>query len=298
MMKRSLLLVMFLTPMGATAGLESMLNPMLLANPIAPTLGGFGSPLGGFGSPLGGFGSPLGGFGSPLGVVAPVAGLGGLGAMYPAMQVAPNLMSFQHQAPQMLTNPYMGGPFSQLPNAQANRSAPFGALPYGTQAVPYGYYTMPAPGFGMAYPGSWGTTPQVQPRPANPYLPFFTGPSQTSAPPQSAPAQTFNPLDLLKPAAKPTAPAPANLPLANPWGQTPAATAAAAPQASLPAQTPPAAAPLGNPWLQPPAAAAKPVTPAAAPIAKPAEPASTAAPTSPFDPAYWLAPLKPPTPSN
>jgi hypothetical protein len=216
-MKRSLLLALVLAPVGAHAGLESVLNPLLLTNPaanplgmalplggalLAPSLlgspfgggitgpfsGAYGSPLGGYGGPLGGYGNPLTGYGGPLGGLgSPLGGLGGLGGaslLRPAIQVAPGLLSFQHQAPQMLINPYMGGPFSQQPFAQPSRPPgfggnPFGVVGYGAQTSPYGYVpnvlqSQPNPAAGFAgWPGMGkpAAAPSIPVQPANPYLP-------------------------------------------------------------------------------------------------------------------------------
>lgn len=317
-MKTRVSVLLMLAPLSAQAGLESLMNPMLLANPVAnpyamaaplggamlapglvgSPLGGFGSPLGGFGNPLGGFGSPLGGFGSPLGglagplgMAAPVAGVG---VMHPAMQVAPNLMSFQHQAPQLLTNPYMGGPFSQLPFTQPSRPAtPFVGGGYALPFVP----STPAYG-GQAMPWGVSAAPWV---PVNPYL----MPAQPVVPARASSAG-FNPLDLFKsptPAAQPAAPTPAPAPSAsfNPLDLLkPAAAAAPQAVASAPAKAPASAsvAPV-NPWLAAPAAKpevapAKPVAAAPTPASAPSSAAAPtqAAPLTPFDPAYWLAPLQ------
>jgi hypothetical protein len=286
---------------------------MLLANPVA--------------SPLtmapGLMGSPLGGLGGPLGMTMPV---GGMGVMHPAMQVAPNWMSFQHQAPQLLTNPYMGGPFSQLPFSQPSRSLPFA----------------PSAGYGMAlYPqasptlGGWPFAAQMPMMPMNPYL-------MPPAPPKAA-SLPFNPLDLLRPVtSQPTQapqPAPSSLPFISPWAtqpaQAPVPAAApafnplelfksATPQPAQAAQPAPTGLPFVSPWAAPPqapapmpvaksappaapafnpadlfkpaAVPAAPVAPAIAPVAPqvkaPDAAPAVALPFNPFDPAYWLMPLK------
>lgn len=246
-MNRSLWLVLALAPACAQAGLESILNPMVLANPtanplsmalplggalLAPSLvgspfgggigssfgggyggnplTGFGSPLSGYSSPFGGYGSPLSGYGNPLigygsplgGIGSPLGGLAGASLLRPAIQVAPNLLSLQHQAPQLLTNPYMGGPFSQLPFAQQTRPPGFGSnllgsTSFGAPSSPYGQAQSNAssqPNTGAGWPSWPGSAKQVTAPPApvapnNPYLPLPGSPVQVQAPqaqPQAA----------------------------------------------------------------------------------------------------------------
>jgi hypothetical protein len=359
-MKTRVSVLLMLAPLSASAGFESMMNPMMLANPVANPLT-MAVPLGGAMMAPGLIGSPLGGFGSPLAGALPIAGMG---VMQPAMQVAPNLMSFQHQAPQLLTNPYMGGPLSQLPFTQSNRALPFAPTPgYGTAFYPQ-----------AATPslGGWPFASQapVPVMPMNPYLMPPTPP----APPQGA-SLPFNPLDLLRPAAPPAAPAPqavapVGLPFISPWGTPPAAAPVAqtpppaaasvpfsAPWLPMPAVAPqapaakaappaPASVPFSAPWLSAPAVAPqapasapqaavakqapattpafnpadlfKQVAPAVSAAATPTAPVAPAAPVmpmapaapqakapaaapaafNPFDPAYWLAPVKTaPTPT-
>ncbi|MBK6744319.1 MAG: hypothetical protein IPG66_15680 [Hydrogenophilales bacterium] len=318
-MTRSVLLALALAPIGANAGLESALNPMMLANPLAnplamavplgsslltPSLfgspygGGIGSPFGGgFGSPLGGYGSPFGGLGSPLGLT----GLGGASVLRPALQVAPSLLSFQHQVPQMLTNPYMGGPYGQLPFAQANQPGVFGSNPFGAgaQAYPYGFSPYAGQGqaaFGAAFPGTWGTVARPAPVPqpaANPYLPQFGGQAQATAPQapnaqQVANAQALasNLSDLLRslavaPPLASSGPAQTGVPFTSPWG----ADAAPAPG---PAPAAPDAS-GANPWGTAPALQADIGQVGTAPAVV-ANPPSGDAALTPFDPAYWLLP--------
>ena len=223
--------------------------------------------------------------------------MAGMGVMHPAMQVAPNLMSFQHQAPQMLTNPYMGGPFSQLPFSQPSRTLPFQAPAYGAPAYPAA----------TGMPGVWpfaGAAAATPAAPMNPYLmpALPPAPAKTSALP-------FNPLDLFKPAPPVPAPAPAPQ-AATGW---PFMMPAAAPAAPVAAPMSAPSLPFAAPWQNaapttpvvsgptPVGAPAKPAAPAApvAPVVAPAQsagaavaPATAAAQNNPFDPAYWLAPLK------
>lgn len=234
-MKRILTVAVMAASGSAVAGFESMMNPMAMTNPFANPLT-MAVPLGAgliapglIGSPFG-FGSPLPGMGLP--------GMGGV--MHPAMQVAPNLMSFQHQAPQMMTNPYLGGPFSQLPFAHGSRSTPF----FGTSApAPASPYAATLPML-LGLLASQGTAPAQPAIPYNPYL--------KPAPAQPTPAAMYPSLLQLNPAAwmQPT------------MGQpTPAATQ----QKSSDRPTP---------WQQ------------AAP-----NPPQAVAPSSAFDPSFWLAPL-------
>ena len=204
MKKRYIGLMVMAASGPALAGFESMLNPFgnPLANPLfiaAPLGAGMLAP-GLFGSPLG-FGSPLPGMG----------GLSGMGALYPAMQIAPSIMSFQHQAPQMLTNPYFGNPFSQLPFSQRTPTLPYfgGGLP--TQANPYPFL----PQLTGINPG-WNARVQQPAIPFNPYL-MQAPPRQQIVPaaPPSAMLQ-FNPAAWLQP-SQPTSTAPDTNP--TPWQQ-------------------------------------------------------------------------------
>jgi hypothetical protein len=187
-------------------------------------------PLGGAMLVPGLVGAPMG-MGGPLGMVAPVAGMG-------AMQLAPGWLSFQHQAPQLLTNPYMGGPFSQLPILQGH----YGLMPFSQPTVPF-YSGLPS--------GAWagGALPVL---PVNPYL--------TPAAP-TGPTGAFNPLEMLKQgsvvAPAPAATAPASVPFLGPWAVAP--------------QVPP-----------------QPV----APVSSQRQDTSPDKSPTPFDPAYWLTPLK------
>lgn len=263
----------------AMAGMETMFNPMLIASPAANPMV-MAAPLGAAALTPGLLGAPLGGYGSPLGMAAPVAGMG---VMHPAMQVAPNLMSFQHQAPQLMTNPYMGGPLSQLPLAQSGRSMPF--VPSGYGMLPY---AQPAPALpGLPFAGGWGSAATVPVMPMNPYLLPPTPPAQAQGG-----VLPFNPLDLFKspapPAAQPASPA-VSLPFVSPWAPSqPAAGAAGAPAPAKATQSPQLSVPFTSPWAQ-----TQTPTPSQAPaVVAATKDTPKAAPPTPFDPAYWLAPLK------
>lgn len=302
------------------------------ANPL-----GFGSPLGGYANPLTGFGSPLGGLGSPLGLTGlGLSGLGGASLLRPAIQVAPSLLSLQHQAPQMLTNPYMGGPFSQLPFAQTNRPGTFPGSPFGTGAsggfaAPsypslYGApsqpaYASPYPGASSpmtGFPGAWGSVPrqpsapvvQMAPPAANPYLPGGQpqpAPAQMQSPTPVPQVATIQPGFSSQQAASAQAIALGLVDLLKSLAVPPPAAPAGPAQTSVPFTSPwgsdtaslpaaPASPPAANPW----GAVAMPSTPPAQPTAIEAAPAL--APNPPMDEAP-LTPLDPaywllPTPAE
>ncbi|MDD3528830.1 MAG: hypothetical protein PHS77_03035, partial [Gallionellaceae bacterium] len=97
---------------------------------------------------------------NPMGMMNPMT------MAAPAMQMAPNMMSFGHQAPQMMTNPYMGGPFP-------------GASTYGQ------------PGF-MGMP-----MPFQQPAPAAPALFPFAPQAAPAAPAQAPAMMPFDPMMMM-----------------------------------------------------------------------------------------------------
>ncbi len=243
------------------------------SNPFAPSPFGFGSPLGGLGSPLG-FGSPFG-LGSPLGLGALAVPLGlgllnplggGLGnAMYPAMQVAPNVMSYQHM--NQLANPYGSGAFAGNPYLQRGMPNPFSApafspsmptmpsmpfavpqqqgglagfVPMPQQQIPYGGMMYSAPMAPQQQTAStpWSSMPaasaMAQPTPAQQpsafFAPFMTqpGPAPAHAAPAAKPAPAPSPQSLLP-----------FFPVASQASSAPA-PAQAAPVAPAPAAPPPA----------------------------------------------------------
>lgn len=253
-MKRGIALILTLAPMCAAAGWESMVNPMMLTNPLANPYA-MAAPLGGALLLPGLVGGPLGGLGGPLGMVAPAAGMG-------VMQVAPSWLSFQHRAPGMLTNPYLGGAFSQLPFTQAGRAASFAPGANGLSP-----FTRTMPTYGGVYPGIWSGGASAAPAlPLNPYL--------VPASPAVSPAP-INSLDWFKQGAPTPQSAPAaqvepiGVPFVSPWAS------------SAPTAVPPLAMPAGS---------------ATDSGLAPSQESGTA--LTPFDPAYWLMPLKssvPPT---
>ncbi|HNA30565.1 MAG TPA: hypothetical protein PLQ64_11930 [Thiobacillaceae bacterium] len=316
-MKRTAsLLLVAITSVVHAAGFENMLNPLgglnpfgtsnpFAPNPFAGTPFGYGaSPLGmasspfGYGSPLG-LGSPFG-LGSPLGLGAVVAPLGlgllgsplggGMGnAMYPALQVAPNMMSYQHL--NQMANPYGGGPFAGNPYLQPSMPNPFAApafspsmptLPTMPFAAPQqqgalgGVLPLPQQGmipYGLAFP-------MAMPAPSTSVVPAQTPWSGAAVPAQQPSANLFSGFP-----GFPTAPAPVLVPAPAP---VPAAPAPLAPQSLLPflpMQAAPAAAPAQ-------AASASVKTPAASPdkAATPQAPASTL----PMDPASFMQMLMKP----
>ena len=263
------LLLVGLAGTAQGAGFENMMNPLGafnpsgMSNPFAPnpfSSGPFGSSPFGYGSSPFGIGGPMGlgnplGIGGPFGLGSPL-GLGGLavplglglmnplgggglgGAMYPAMQVAPNIMSYQHM--NQMANPYGGGPFAGNPYLQRGMPNPFSApafspslptMPTMPFAVPQqqggvanmlppmrqpqqpqAYYAVPYSG--MPYP----TPAMQQPVPAN--TPWSTG-AVAPASPQQAPAQP--PTGFFLPFMTPPAQAPVEAPAPVPSAPTPAA---------------------------------------------------------------------------
>lgn len=125
-------------PAWALAGSGWMMNPAMMTG----TMGG-SSPLGQMNPmvmmhPLG-MANPLGMGGAPM---------LGLGMLHPAMQMAPNMMSYQHL--NQMTNPYLGGPFAGNPYLRPTLPFPMTppafapSLPFSRPAA------SPAPMFGMA----------------------------------------------------------------------------------------------------------------------------------------------------
>jgi hypothetical protein len=280
------LLLIGLVGTAQSAGFENMMNPLNalnpggMSNPFAPNpfnSGPFGSnpfapsPFG-FGSPLG-FGSPFG-IGSPLGlggIVAPLGlGLlnpfgGGIGsAMYPALQVAPNMTSYQHM--NQMANPYAGGPFGG--NAYLQRSMP---NPFAAPAFSPSMPTMP-------------TIPFAVPQQQGGLAGFLQMPQQ-QMPQQQMPYGMMYPAPMVVPQSQ-TAP--------TPWSTMPAPPAAA----------PPAPTQQSGMFFMPfmtqpnPAPAAPAAKPASAPVPQSMLPFFPAAPqASPAPAPIQTAPVTP-TPEN
>jgi hypothetical protein len=139
---------------------------------------------------------------NPMGMGSsnPLMGLGG------ALQLAPNLLSFGHQAPQMLTNPYMGGPFSGQgfgsPSSFMGMPMPFQApapQPAMPSFFPFGPQAAPAQ---PAMPSFFPFSPQAAPAPAQAAMPSFFPFPMPSAPAPApavapAPAMPFDPMMLM-----------------------------------------------------------------------------------------------------
>jgi hypothetical protein len=312
---------LLLAGFGATAqaaGLETLLNPMAMM--AAPLGGGYApSPLGGnpFGAtPFGGYGSPFGGYGgNPFGA-NPLSALGGLGALgslgsiaapiglglinpmgmgnvtYPAMQMAPNMMSYSHY--NQMANPYGGlfgggNPYMQrgLPNpftppafSPSVPTLPFSPsqgtlpalpfLPQGQAQPAYGGYGGMGGLGGLGGLGGFGG--------GNPFAglaPMPTSPMQQQAPVSLPPGAFPTPYGLT-----PSQPSPA--PVQAPMASAPA-SAFPFPFPFLPqAQTAPALAPATQAATPPPAAPqpAQQAAPQASPV-----PASA---PMPMDPAVFL----------
>lgn len=321
-----LLLAMVATAAQAADGLPNpftMLVPMAspMTSPMPNPLAGYGSPYGGgFGSPFGGgYGNPFApGYGNPLGslgtlntlstlaslgivaapLVAPLAPglLGGpVGQIgYPAMQMAPNMMSYSHY------NQYGGGVFGGNPYLQRSLPNPLvppafspsmPTMPFtpsqGTLPLPFGApAAAPAPMAPPMLPATGLGAPAVNPLAL---LPLLTGPSMAPPPglvPGLAPAMPMAPAGQGNPWAQsqdvPVKPAPkaAAQPLANPWMAMPVLTPAAPAPSEPVAQPKPAPAPTAAPAADP---AAMPADPAAflQMLMKPIEGAAKAAGTPP-----------------
>lgn len=211
-MKRIPLLLLIAFAGAHQAGAQGLPNPLTMLNPMANPMPGYGNPYGGYGAP---FGNPLGG----LNGLNALGTLGSLGLMaapvivplaptllnpmgqigYPAMQMAPNAMSYSH---------YMqsgGGPFS---------------------GNPYLRPTLPNPMVPPAFSPSMPTLP-FSPSQGTLPLPFGV-PAPVTLPPAGL-------LPGLTPMA-PAAPAASATSQSNPWAQTPAQPAP--PAATAPAPLP------------------------------------------------------------
>jgi hypothetical protein len=184
-MKRITPLLLVIVAGSAQAGPEGVFNPLAMFNPMANPMAGYGSPFGGYGSSFGGYGSPYGGgFGggygntmSNLNALSALASLGmvasplaptmlnptGMGQFgYPAVQMAPNLMSYGHY------NQYGGGLFGGNPYLQRGLPNPL-APPAFSPSVP----TLP-------FSPSQGTLPLPFGAPSQasmPSLPFMASPA-------------------------------------------------------------------------------------------------------------------------
>jgi hypothetical protein len=130
---------------------------------------------------------------NPMGMAAPMAGMG---ALYPAMQMAPNMMSFSHM--NAMTNPYLGGPLQGNPYLQGMPfAAPAWGMPQQAQQMPFSFPMM-AP------------QPALQPAPQQAF-PFPMMPAQPQAAAQPAapatayPAWPMMPPSQVAPAAAPAA---------------------------------------------------------------------------------------------
>ncbi len=190
-------------PMQAMA--NPLANPLLLAAPLGAALLAPGFP----GSSPFGYGSPL------AGLAGPALGMGGMGMVHPALQMAPNLLSFQHQAPQMLTNPYLGGPFSQLPFAapRQNTFPGWGGAP----AYPGNSLSNPLQLLsGLGFPQGSGAPMLPAPGTHNPYLmmPGYPQANAMGTPPMLIP----NPSAWLQPTPE-GAKKPHPAETATPWQQ-------------------------------------------------------------------------------
>jgi len=256
------LLLVALAGTSQAAGFENMLNPMggltsfggsnpfapnpFASNPFAPTPFGYGATPFGYGNPLG-IGSPFG-LGSPLGLGGMAAPLGlgllnplggGMGnTMHPAMQMAPNMMSYQHF--NQMANPYAGGAFAGNPYLQRSMPNPFSppAFSPSMPSMPTLPFSVPQQQSGLA-----GFVPMPQQQSPS----FFSYP-MPSSPPATTVSQTP-----WSSAPAPAAPQPAMapqsvwpfFPLAPQAAQVPSQAKPAAPAQAQPA--PLGTAPMGAP---------------------------------------------------
>jgi hypothetical protein len=256
------LLLVGLAGTGQAAGFENMLNPMggltsfggsnpfapnpFASNPFAPSPFGYGATPFGYGNPLG-LGSPFG-LGSPLGLGGMAAPLGlgllnplggGMGnTMYPAMQMAPNMMSYQHF--NQMANPYAGGPFAGNPYLQRSMPNPFSppAFSPSMPSMPTLPFSVPQQQSGLA---------GLVPMPQQPQPSFFAYPMPSASSPAMAPQTPWSS------APAPAAPQPASVsqsvrpffPLAPQTAQAPAQAKPAAPAQTQSATVAPA--PMGAP---------------------------------------------------
>jgi hypothetical protein len=273
-MKRITPLLLVVVAGSAQAGPESLFNPLAMMNPMPTPMPGYGGmPFGGYGNPYGGgFGGGYG-YGNPMGSLNTLSALSSLGMMvaplaptllnpmgmgqfgYPAMQMAPNMMSYGHYGQ------YGGGPFGGNPYLQ--RSLPNPLMPPAfSPSIP----TMP-------FTPSQGTLPLPF---GSPSLPFMASPSPLP------PAGLIPGLSPMAPSLPPSQ--------ANPWATAPVppdAASQATPWTTAPAATAPApaaqmpwnpvmmmAVPAPAPQPKPEAAPAKTVEQQQAPVPMPLDPAA------------------------
>lgn len=251
-MKRLAPLLLTVLAGTAQAGFENMMNPMF--NPGNSGL--MGSPWGqpnpfGQMNPLAQF-NPLGGV-NPLLLGVPLVGLGGMGmlgwgGMYPALQMAPNMMSYSHL--NQVANPYLGGPFS---------------------GNPYLRQSMPIPFLPPAFSPSVPTLPFSQPQGMSPFSPP-PGLMQFVMPQQAAP----RPVPGFFPAMPGAAPQASFIPMFQPAPQPAPHLAPQAPQADnpyLPASSSATPGPVSSPAASLSAPSAPP-PPEKAPALAPLDPAA------------------------
>jgi hypothetical protein len=151
--------------------------------------------------------------------------------MYPAMQMTPNMMSYQHM--NQMANPYAGGPFAGNPYLQRSMPNPFSApafspsmpsmptmpfalpqqqggvggfMPMPQQQVPYYMpYQMPAgpqPGASTTPWSSSPPAPQPAQQPGGVFMPFMM-PSGAAPAPSASPPQGLSPFFPMVPQASP-----------------------------------------------------------------------------------------------
>lgn len=296
----------------ALAGLENLMPPLMLVNPMGmPSLPfngytGYGIPFGGYGNSFGNpfanpfanpFSNPFANpFSNPLGLntlgalgslgmlAAPLApallnpmGIGQFG--YPAMQVAPNMLSYGHYGQ------YGGGPFGGNPYLQRDLPNPL-TPPAFTHSFSNSMPTLPFSNAQGTLPLPFNI-PAPAPQSQQPQQPQQQ-PPQTSSPPLSFPAfgnsLAISPAPGVLPGMGLSNSVPMPAAGSDPWGAVTGAQYAA-PAVNPAAQGMPSGAPQGLfflPFMMPPTNPAQPV---AAP-----QPAMAAQQANPWLPAQADAP--------
>jgi hypothetical protein len=169
---------------SAHAAFEGMMNPMLMMNPAtAMNPMGMMSPMPMMMPPMG-MTNPMM-LAPAMGMGMPMGGMGG--ALFPAMQLAPNVLSFGHNM-SAFGNPYMGSPFGSMP-------MPTQGLPF---AIPGWGNTAPSFPPASAFPpvqSPFAAPAQMAPQPASPgMLPFAMPMPMPQAVQPAAPSATPQPV--------------------------------------------------------------------------------------------------------
>jgi hypothetical protein len=193
-MKRLTPLLVLAVVGPAHAGFESMMNPMTVMNP-AGTMNPMGmmNPVG-MVNPLS-MGAPMGlGMVNPLGMGVPVSGMG---ALYPALQVAPSLLTFSHM--NAMTNPYLGGPFAGNPYLQQSNPLMQLGSPFMQQGYPFPQQGNPfvQQGNPVPPPALWGAPKQAAPVQQMPYSFPMMSPQPAPKPTPQTAAPVASPFPMM-----------------------------------------------------------------------------------------------------